>query len=384
MTNETNSDDVFVVGGGIVGLSIAWQLSREGRNVTVIDQKQMGKGTSWAGAGILPPANQKNATDPLDQLRGLSHELLPIWAGELTNETGKDVGLRRCGGWYLAESAGEMAAMIGLADYWSDLEIQVERVPLQEIPRREPMLSQWARGEQAIGAWWAPDEYQLRPPQYLKVIQEACRNHSVQLREKCKVTAVREKQSRPQICINGTWHSCEQLVLCGGAWLSQFTHSQGLGNSVIPVRGQMLLLKTQSPLSARVINVGHRYLVCREDGHILVGSCEEEVGFQEGTTPKVIQGLHHFACSIAPEIRSATYVDCWSGLRPMTIDGFPMIGRIPRLDRTYVACGHFRSGLHLSAGTATIIADLLQGRNPPICIDSFRVGKQMVETHRRS
>ena len=381
MTNKTNSDDVYVVGGGIIGLSIAWQLSREGRKVTVLDQKQIAKGTSWAGAGILPPANLKNATDPLDQLRGLSHELLPAWAEQLTKETGQNAGLQRCGGWYLAESVGEMAALMGQADYWSDLQIEVEQVPLQDLCRREPVLSQWARGEQAIGAWWVPDEYQLRPPRYLNVIHKACRNHKVKLREKCKVTEVRESKSRPQVCVNGHWHSCKQLVLCGGAWLSQFTQSQGLGNSVIPVRGQMLLLKTLNALSSRIINMGHRYLVCREDGHILVGSCEEEVGFQEGTTPYVINSLNDFACSVIPELRYAERVNCWSGLRPMTFDGFPMIGRIPRLHNTFVACGHFRSGLHLSAGTASIIADLLQGRKPSICIDSFRIGKQMVETH---
>jgi len=149
-----------------------------------------------------------------------------------------------------------------------------------------------------------------------------------------------------------------------------------LESSIVPIRGQMLLLKTQSPLLKSVINVGHRYIVCRGDGFTLVGSCEEETRFELGTTKDMLDLLKQFAFSLVPELEFAQYVNAWSGLRPLTFDGFPMIGRVPDTSNLYVAAGHFRSGLHLSPGTAVTLADLLTNRTPQVSLEPFRVGKQ--------
>jgi glycine oxidase len=138
----------------------------------------------------------------------------------------------------------------------------------------------------------------------------------------------------------------------------------------------MLLLKTPVALSQRVINVGQRYLVFRQDGHILVGSCEEETGFELATTASMLQSLREFAVGVIPELKKAETVSSWSGLRPMTFDGFPMIGRVPGCNHVYVAGGHYRSGLHLSPATAMVITDLIFGRTPTIPLNAFRVGKQ--------
>ena len=108
-TNQT-----IVVGGGIIGLSIAWNLAKQGCSVTLLERDQVGRATSWAGSGILPPANLAKAADPIDQLRGYSHQLFPSWAEELEQLTGIDSGLRRCGGWYLADSVGERASRVGI------------------------------------------------------------------------------------------------------------------------------------------------------------------------------------------------------------------------------------------------------------------------------
>lgn len=378
MTSTSHPDDVIIVGGGVIGLSIAWQLLSEGRSVRIIERHKIGKATSWAGAGILPPANLDQASDPLDRLRGLSHQLFPRWAADLESETHTSSSLKKCGGWYLADSQGEMASMIGLADYWSQLKIHSEQVGLSDLGKREPALDAWSKRSNALGAWWVPDEYQLRPPRYLKCLRKACEKKHVKISEDCDVTAFREINAKPQVRIDGNWLDCKQLVLCAGPWLGQFTDSHGLGKSIIPVRGQILLLRSREKLGTRIINVGHRYLVFREDNQILVGSCEEEVGFKSGTSEETINDLRDFAVSMVPELRDARHIDCWSGFRPMTFDGFPMIGRIPDTTNSYVACGHFRSGLHLSTGTASIMVDLLQTREPKIKIDAFRVGKQII------
>ena len=126
-------DDCLILGGGVVGLSIAYQLARDGWQVRVIDRSQPGREASWAGAGILPPANLRTATHPLEKLRGLSHQLHPEWAERLHAETGIDTGFRRCGGLYLARSSGEAASLHALAASLAEVEIKMRRIAVNEI-----------------------------------------------------------------------------------------------------------------------------------------------------------------------------------------------------------------------------------------------------------
>jgi glycine oxidase len=368
-----------IIGGGVIGLSIAWELAGRGNQVALYDSGPVGRGTSWAAAGILPPANLRTATDPIDKLRGISHQQFPVWANELQRSTGIDVGLRRCGGWYLADTPGECAAMLGMADYWSDLNIDCQSVPLTKLARQERVLTEWTNLNPNASAWWTPDEYQIRPPRYLQALAQACRQRGVELHENCPVDDLEFASNFAEVYVGGQRIGCDSLVICAGAWSGRIAASLGLEASLVPVRGQILLLKTPQPLVRGVVNIGNRYIVCRDDGHTLVGSCEEEVGFQPGTTEPVLESLYRFAVAKIPALASAKRISEWSGLRPMTFDGFPMIGRVPKTDRVYVAAGHYRSGLHLSLGTAICMADLISGIRPPVDLDAFAVAKQQHE-----
>ncbi|MFK8113030.1 MAG: NAD(P)/FAD-dependent oxidoreductase [Rubripirellula sp.] len=378
------SQHASIVGGGAVGLSIAWELVRRGLQVSVFDRGRVGQATSWSAAGILPPANFRNATDPIDQLRGLSHQLFPSWVAELESSTKMDCGFRRCGGWYLAETVGERASMHGMTGYWQTLGIECEQLDSSLLASREPALRQWASRTDAT-AWWTPDECQIRPPRYLQALRAACLSHGVEIHEHSSVTDLHETPRGCEILIDGRWRPSDCVIVCGGAWSGLVAERLRLASSIVPIRGQMLLLKTDAPLLNSVINVGQRYILCRDDGHTLVGSCEEEVGFELGETQSAIDSLRQFACDLVPGLAAATEVKSWSGLRPMTFDGFPMIGRVPDQQKLYVASGHFRSGLHLSPGTATTLADQITGKRPAISLEPFRVGKQQsARTENRS
>ncbi|MGI9474664.1 MAG: NAD(P)/FAD-dependent oxidoreductase [Rubripirellula sp.] len=366
----------IVVGGGVIGLSLAWELAKRGTQVSVVDRALMGRATSWAGAGILPPANRATATDPIDQLRGLSHELYPKWGLELKSATAIDPELHRCGGLYLAETPGERASMLGMTEYWRELSINCERWEPSDLVQREPALESWIHRVDNAAAWFVPDEYQIRPPRYLRALLAACRDCGVELIDAAEVTDVRVSDGTAAIHYLDQWHSSDAIVLTSGAWTGRIAPSLQLDHSVIPVRGQILLLKTEAPITRSVINVGQRYIVCRDDGHTLIGSCEEETGFELGTTDAVLDSLHQFASELIPELGMARRAGAWSGLRPMTFDGFPMIGRMPDCENLFVAAGHYRSGLHLAPGTAVVVADLIDGMQPCIDLAPFRVGKQ--------
>lgn len=368
--------DCLVIGGGVVGLSIAYELAGRGSSVTVVDRQQMGKEASWAGAGILPPANRSTAIDPLDQLLGLSYDLHQRWAQELQSETGIDNGYRRCGGIYLARRRGEAASLIGVANMLRELEIEISKIAEDDLVDLEPALASIVETKQLRAAYLLPGECQLRNPHHLQALEKACELRGVELRS--EVTAKGFSTSENQI--DGLQTDvgvlqADHYCVTAGPWTQQLLNDLGVETGILPVRGQMLLFQGEPQMLRRIINEGHRYLVPREDGHVLVGSTEEEEGFDKRTTDAGLQELADFALSLVPALKHAELKAHWAGLRPASFDGLPYLGRIPQLDNGYLAAGHFRSGIQLSTGTAVAMADLLRGETPCIDLSPFSVGR---------
>jgi glycine oxidase len=127
-----------------------------------------------------------------------------------------------------------------------------------------------------------------------------------------------------------------------------------------------------------VVLVGKCYLVPRTDGRVLVGSTEEDVGFDRRTTAEAIAGLLRFALQVAPGLADAPVERCWAGLRPGSPDGMPFLGRVPDYDNLYVAAGHFRAGLLLSTGTAQLLKELLLGQPLSVPLEAFRLDRPAV------
>jgi glycine oxidase len=361
----------LIVGGGVVGLSIAYELARRNWSVTVLDRRQPGREASWAGAGILPPANRATARHPLDVLRGLSFATHREWADRLLAETGIDNGFQQCGGIYLARTAGEAAALAGLAEQFRDEEIPVERLRHGELASFEPALARSA--DRFRAALWLPTECQLRNPRHLRALAAACQHHGVVIEPDVEMIDARCVGGKVT-CVETTRgeRSADQVCFSAGAWTAELLKRLGVSLGILPIRGQMLLFRAAAPLLGRILNDGPRYLVPRDDGRILVGSTEEEVGFDKRTTESGIADLIGFACDVLPALRDTPLENAWAGLRPGVYDGMPYLGRLPGLANAFVAAGHFRSGLYLSTGTALVMADLIGDGTPPFSLEPFR------------
>jgi len=373
---------VTIIGAGVIGLSIAWELSRRGAVVRVIERGEIGRESSWAAAGILPAARFDTATDPMEKFRGYSHSLYPTWAAELSRLTQIDAGLRRCGGIYLATSIGEAASLMANLEYSKDLQIEFDLLTPDELIALEPSLSAWARSLQFRAAAMSSDEYQIRPPDFLAALKAACCINGVRIEEHCEAhleiedgrAAVRFDQGRVAEKIQSDF-----IIVCGGAWTGTIARRLGLANSVVPVRGQMMMYHLSSPPLRHIVNEGHRYLVPREDGRVLVGSCEEETGYIKATTQEMLEPLRLWAESILPMLVGMRREKEWSALRPGTFDGFPLIGKVPNLSNLAIASGHYRSGIHLAPATAVAIADQLYGVASKVDLSAFSIGRMMAE-----
>jgi glycine oxidase len=391
--------DTAIIGGGVIGLSLAWELTQRGHRVVVVERgvpldsqsatsSETTYCTSWTAAGILPPANFSLATDPLDQMRGFSHQLWPDYALGLKAISGIDVGLIRCGGYYLAETAGEAAAMIGMKGYWQELDIECQPISQTQLAERLPQLSHWIASNPWMNehpdasAWWLPDEYQIRPSRLVKALEIACQRSGVEFIYETTVAGIEESDETvslyddEDVAAANMIATAQHAVLCGGAATGTIAAATRLERALIPIRGQILLLQCDEFQSPEVINIGNRYLVCRGDGLVLVGSCEEEAGFVQHPTSQMIEQLRQFATHVCPALAVAPEISCWAGLRPMTFDGFPMLGALPGNQRTFVAAGHYRSGIHFTPGTAIAMADTIEHKKTFMDLSPFSVGKQ--------
>jgi glycine oxidase len=368
-----NHADVLILGGGVIGLTTAYFLARERARVTVLDKGDFGQEASWAGAGILPPAQTSEVSKTsevcsgIDQLRGHSAVLFPSLSEELRQLTGIDNGYLRCGGLEFLSGPKEAE------EEWHAQGMTLQTLDEPALARLEPNL---ARG---LGlANYLPDMAQLRNPRHLKALLAACKSRGVTLRPGCAVHGF--VSDGPRIQAVKTLDDnlpAERFLLASGAWTGPLTESLGCSIPIKPVRGQIALLNTSTPVFRRILLWGSRYLVPRPDGKVLVGSTEEHAGFDKRTTSQAIADLLQLANRLVPDLGSAHLERCWAGLRPGSPDGLPFLGPIPGWDNLFVAAGHFRAGIQLSPGTALVMKECLLGRPPSFAIDGFSLERSL-------
>lgn len=365
--------DVVILGGGIIGLSLARELSKSGREVAVVDRGESTPIASWAAGGILPPPAIGALCDPLEQLRHYSHQLYESWCEELTAESEVEIEFERCGGLYLARTLGEIAALQSARSQWLDDGIEVERWTAEETAKREPRLATLPARSQVL---CLPGEIQVRPSRILHALRASLTRHRV---------AIIPAEWSGQITQRGTqWQSvttsegelhASQFCIATGTWTSPLVARLGFDVPIEPRRGQMVLWKLPERWLHRIVNDGPRYLIARRDGHLLAGSTVEDVGFRNETTEEGLAELVRFAHQLLPDLQAHSHVAHWSGLRPMTGDNLPYLDRLPGTENVFLAAGHFRSGIHLAPATAKLLTQWMEGRAPELSLRPFAIAR---------
>jgi glycine oxidase len=225
-------------------------------------------------------------------------------------------------------------------------------------------------------AYRLPEMAQVRNPWYLRALLAAAATLGVQMRAGCPSFGfVREKTRIVAVETGEGRLSAGQYLVCTGAWTDALLAPLGCRLEVSPVRGQIVLLRLKAPIVRRIVLRGKRYLVPRPDGRLLVGSTEEHAGFDKTTTAAAVGELIRFAVELVPALASATVERCWAGLRPGSRDGLPSVGRVPGFDNLWVAAGHFRAGIQLSAATGLVLAEAMTGKVPTVPLEPFAPGR---------
>ena len=356
--------DVLIIGGGVIGLTSAYYLARDGVRVTVVDRGELGRAASWAGAGIIPPGNPDRALGSLDLLRAASSHMFPSLTQQLLDFTGISNGYRVCGGVELATGIDET-----ILQAWRNEGIRFESMAGRDLRRIEPAF---AKSIDAV--YFLPDMAQVRNPWHLRALIDACQRLGVTLRPNCPVVRLLPERAGRVVGVETSREilSANRFLVAAGAWTDRLLEPLGRRVGVTPIRGQIVLFRPEQPVFGTILLDGLRYLVPRADGRVLAGSTEEDAGYVNRTTDAGIAELTAFARHLVPSLNRAPIETTWAGLRPSPADGLPTLGRHPDFHNLYIAAGHFRAGIQLSPATGLCMSQLLQDRPSAIPLDAFR------------
>ena len=359
--------EVIILGGGVIGLTTAYFLAKEGVSVVVCEQGQIGMEASWAGAGILPPSDPDHAQLPLDRLRALSGTLFPNLSLDLRERTGIDNGFVRCGGLEFLTQATDTDA-----GEWYGLGVRTHVLSETEAAVVEPAIA-----PDLGNALHIPAVAQLRNPRHLQALRRACLDtNKVAFREEtASLGFIIEKNRIKGSRTTNEVVTGDTFLVAAGAWTDRLLEPLGCRLNIQPVRGQIVLLNTGEMVFRHILIWGSRYLVPRLDGRVLIGSTEEHVGFTKAVTAAGISGLLELGVSLVPRLANATIEKTWSGLRPGSPDGLPFMGPVPGIENLYVAAGHFRAGIQLSPGTAQLLTEMILGQPLSMPMDAFRLDR---------
>jgi glycine oxidase len=347
---------IIVIGGGIIGCSIARELAGAGCRVTLLERERVGSEASTAAAGILCPQLEAEAPSPLLDLGLASLAAYAQFAEAVRRETGIDPELDTGGTLVPDMTRDDVAASERIFRWQHEAKLPVERLSAKEIAGLEDQLSGGI-----LGGIFFPKTGRVNPSALTRALALSARARGVEIREGCPVVSLLSSQARVTgaVLSGGETLLSDTIVLAAGAWSSALTPMIRI--QVVPVRGQMLVFETHRPPRRHVLVTPRAYLVSRRNGTVLVGSTTEMVGFQKGVTPKSMMKLIASALALDPTLESANFSGAWSGLRPGTSDGLPLMG--PVSPGLVAATGHYRNGIVLAPITAALITEwILTGK----------------------
>ena len=341
---------VVIIGGGVIGLSIAWRLSRRGQRGVVLERDEVGIHASRVAAGMLAAAAEVGYEElELYDLCRASLQAWPAFAGELEAETDAFLDYSSFGTLVVADDRDAAEALRRGYEFQKEQQYPVEWLSGSEALDMEPMLS-----PRIVAAVSVPEDHALDNRAYVAALAEAVRRHGGQIVEQFRVEDI--DRSGDVLVIHGQDRDpveASRVVVAAGAWTPEITGWPEEGApSIRPVKGQILELRMREPFRlTHVVRGPKAYLVPRTDGRLIVGATSEEMGFDDRLTVGGVYGVMDGAWEVVPGILDQYLLNVDVGFRPASLDHQPLIG-FTSDPRIFLATGHYRHGIVLSAVTA--------------------------------
>lgn len=360
--------DLVVVGGGAIGLSIAWRSAERGATVALVDDEP-GRGSSWAAAGMLAPVTEVHyGEEALLSLNVASAAMFPDFARDLERASGIDPGYHSCGTLMVARDADDNAALDEVFAWQQRLGLEAKRLKGRECREIEPGLAPGTRGGILV-----VDDHQVDNRALVSALVEACSRAGVRfVRDRARVIELSDGRARGVSVAGDEMIEADHIVLAAG-W--QTPSIEGVPRElcvVRPVKGQLLHLRSRAAISWAAHNVRgvDVYVVARPDGRVVVGATVEEKGADTAVTAGGVHRLLDEARRLLPDVDELDFVEAAAGLRPGTPDNAPLLGETS-VPGVVAATGHYRNGILLTPITADAIAAIVAGEAAPGLVAPF-------------
>lgn len=367
----TSSFDVLVVGGGVIGCSVAYWCAVAGLRVGLLERERLASGASGAAAGLLAPQVEAHQPDDFFTFglagRAAHAEIAP----RLQEEAGIDVEYRQTGVLRLALEEREAVDLQGRAAWQRERGLKAEWLDPAALGREEPAFA-GAAGMRLVGALWLPEEGQTRSPRLVRALAAAAVRRGAQLYEGAPVHALRLDGDRV-VGVDSAQGRFDAgaVVLAAGAWSGELAQAAGVPLPVEPIKGQIVALGSLMRAPRRILWSGECYVAPKADGQVIVGATEEHAGFDVRPTLAGLLQLATGAVDILPELGRLPVETQWGGLRPAAPDRLPIIGWAPGCRGLLLATAHFRNGVLLGPLTGRLVSELLQGQPPSFDIAPY-------------
>jgi len=337
--------DCIVIGGGIIGMTMARELTMRGLSVMLFDKGKLGMESSWAAGGILSPMRPWLEHPCSAELSSEGKACYADFIEELKEETGIDPEFYRSGLLMINESDVEQLRQ------WADENQVLTTENYEDYPSNMRLPAK---------SIFLPEIAQVRVSRLLKALHASLIKLGVTIFENTAITGLEINNARcTSVVTRSKKYYADSFIVSAGAWSPQILASVNEDIKIKPVMGQMLCVKfPRQQLKTMVLDGGH-YFIPRRDGHVLIGSTMENIGFEKETTPSARNELMEWACALWPDIADARFVKHWSGLRPATDNGKPYLGKLEDYENIYINAGHFRKGIIQAPICARNIADMV-------------------------
>jgi glycine oxidase len=347
--------DIIVVGAGIVGCAVAYELTRRGASVQLVDERAVGMGATQASAGMLAPYIETRDDSPLFGLTARSLGLYDDFVARVTADSALTVAYRRTGTLEVATDDSTMRDLRTIAATLRRHEVVADLLDGSATRREEPWLA-----ADVMGGLLIPTHGFVSAVELTRAASAAARRNGAQLVEHSRVRRIAQVGGHVEVETDMGWLRGDAVVLAAGSWSGSIDVDAVVRHvPVSPVRGQILRLAWHGTRLRRVVWSSRCYLVPWDEGTVLVGATVEHAGFEERTTVAGVRDLIEAACAIAPHAADAGFLGARVGLRPGTADDLPILGRSAIVPNLMYATGHYRSGVLLAPITAQLVADAL-------------------------
>lgn len=359
----------LIIGGGIMGSSIAVELANAGVKVTLLERSIPGAEASSAAAGMLAPQLEAHTPGPFLELCMLSRSLYPAWSRQLEQLSGLSIDYVESGSLQLAFSEAETQAIEASVKWQRSASLRAELLTAAQARELEPELGPQVR---AAARYW--DDHQCDPRKLMRALTIAATRCGVTFRTGTVRTILEDQGRAVGVDLDGERVEADLVVLAAGSWSGLVTGAKVDSRHIKPARGQMVELQLRAPITRSLLKSPTGYLVPRADGRVVCGSTMELVGYDKSVTADGILRILSAATQMVPALAQAALVSTWAGLRPWTEDKLPVLGEGP-LENLVMATGHFRNGILLAPITARVVGQLLRREKPQVDLNPFRYSR---------